>query len=127
MRKNFLRMLAVVLAVSVLALPGTAHAWDRWGHGYGPRYYGPGIGVGVGLALGLGVGAAIAAAPPVYYAPPAYYAPPVVYSPAPVYAAPAGSTCYAGPYVCPLDQATPVGGGCSCPTNGNTRSYGRAR
>ncbi len=136
-RRSFvLRAMAAVMAISAVSavtLPGTAHAWDRfggrgyYGHGYGYRGYGPGIGLGA-LALSLGVGALLAAPPPVYYAPPVVYGAPTVYAAPPVYAAPAAAqTCYAGPYVCPLDQATPVGGHCSCPTNTEVRSYGSAR
>jgi hypothetical protein len=62
--------------------------------------------------------------PPVYVPPPAYYYPPPVYvTPPPVYVAPPAEAggppppaqaCYAGPWVCPLQQATPVGNSCAC-------------
>lgn len=70
------------------------------------------------------------APPPVYYAaPPAYYAPPpVVYAPPPFYVAPPSrysSTCYAGAYSCPMQNAAPAGSPCSCPAN-QGRAYGRA-
>jgi hypothetical protein len=56
---------------------------------------------------GWGPGVVIGIPPPVVVAPPGYYyAPP-----------PAGQACYAGPYVCPLDQPGPIGAACSCPTN----------
>jgi len=100
MRKFLLAILAV--ATIAVALPGSAEAY----------YYGPRVVVGIPFF----------APPPVYYAPP-----PVSYAPPPVYAAPApvygGRSCYAGPYVCPLERPTPVGAGCSCPTNGG-RAYG---
>lgn len=102
---KFLLGTAVAAVAAGLALvPGTANAWWHGGF-YGPRvvFFGPPVIYGP--------------PPPVYYAPP-----PVVYAPAP----PAGQTCYAGAYVCPLDQPTPVNGGCSCPTN-QGRAYGRAR
>ncbi len=107
MRKFVLRTTAAVLAVAALAMPNPAHAYHYF---YGPRVF-----VGVPLF-----------APPVYVPPPVYYAPPPVYvtpAPAPIYA---GARCYAGPYVCPLDRPTPVGAGCSCPTNAG-RAYGDAR
>ena len=107
MRKFVLGTTAAVLAVAALAMPSPAHAYRFF---YGPRVF-----VGVPFF-----------APPVYVAPPpVYVAPPapVYVTPAPVYS---GSRCYAGPYVCPLDHPTPVGAGCSCPTNGG-RAYGDAR
>ena len=101
MRKLLIGATAIVVASGIALLPGVANAWWRGG------YYGPGV---------------IFVAPP-----PVYYAPPVIYAPPPVYAPPmAGGTCYAGAYICPLEQATPVGGGCSCPTH-QGRAYGRAR
>jgi len=67
--------------------------------------------------------------PEVFFAPPLYVAPPV-YAPPPVYYAPrrypSAQTCYAGAYICPLDQPVPVGGTCSCPTN-NGRAFGSAQ
>jgi hypothetical protein len=84
--------------------PGAAYAWGHGGWGWRG-----------GVFFGF--------APPVYVGPPMIYAgPPVVYPP-PVYApppyapAPAGQACYAGAYVCPLDQPGPIGARCSCPTN----------
>jgi len=67
-------------------------------------------------------------APPVLVGPPLYYYPaPVYYDPPPVYvapppppAAPAGFTCDATPYVCPLPHAYPVGGPCACPAYGGS-------
>jgi hypothetical protein len=96
----FKRLLAIAAVIAITALPGTAHAW-RGGWGWGP-----------GIVIGI---------PPVVVAPPAYYYPPPGY----YYAPPAaGQACYAGPYVCPLDQAGPRGAPCSCPTNSG-RAGGR--
>ena len=72
--------------------------------------------------------------PPYYYPPPAYYPPPppVVYAPPPqVYsqapiASPRGQSCYAGPYVCPMDRPVPSGASCYCPDNSGQRAWGRA-
>ncbi len=50
---------------------------------------------------------------PVYYSPPVYYYPPLARVSVPV-----GYTCYAGPYVCPLEKRHPVGGYCACPAYG---------
>jgi hypothetical protein len=78
------------------------------------------------------------APPPVYYPPPAYYPPPVYYTPppAPSYAPPqryapppgavAGLSCYAGPYMCPMEHSVPAGTTCWCPDNAGGRAYGRA-
>jgi hypothetical protein len=119
--KRFSRLLCVsfiaVLVVSALgaAAPAQARWYGGWGYGIGivppsvyigppPGYYGP---------------------PPGYYAPPpAYYAPPPAYY-APPQGGQPGQTCYAGPYICPLDQPVPPGGPCSCPTN-QGRAGGRA-
>ncbi len=112
MRTLLVRAAAPVLALAaglgVMTAATPAQAW--WHHGYfGPRvFFGPGV----------------VFAPPVVVGPPVVYAPPVIYAPAP---APAGRGCYAGPYVCPLDQPTPSGASCSCPVGGNTRVYGSAR
>ena len=105
MRVIVLRSLALAALVAAFAAPSSAQAWYRHGWGWGPS---------VVIVPYL--------APPLYYAPPVYYASPPVY-----YSRPAGQACYAGPYVCPLDQAGPVGAQCSCPTNGNTRSWGQIR
>jgi hypothetical protein len=106
MRKLLIGATAMAVAAGITLLPGAANAW--WRHGF----YGPGV-----VFIG----------PPIYAPPPIYYGPPVIYAPPPVYAAPmAGSTCYAGAYICPLDQPAPMGGECSCPTN-QGRAYGRAR
>jgi hypothetical protein len=71
--------------------------------------------------------------PPVYYVPPpapgyapppaAGYAPPA-YSPAP--AADGRQSCYAGPYVCPMEHAVASGSGCYCRGNDGQRVWGRA-
>ena len=93
-----MRILVGLVAVAVMALPGTAQAWRHWG------WWGPGI--------------IVAVPPPVYYGPPPgyYYAPPPPRA--------AGQACYAGAYVCPLDEPGPLGAPCSCPTN-NGRAGGR--
>ena len=105
--------IALVLGVfgtSALAGPRPANAWWRAGWGFGFAPYVP--------------FAPIVPAPyPYYYAPPpVYYAPPPVYAPPP---APAGQSCYAGPYVCPLVQFSPQGAPCSCPANDGGRVGGR--
>ncbi|MBE7158600.1 MAG: hypothetical protein INR62_09250 [Rhodospirillales bacterium] len=70
--------------------------------------------------------------PPVYYPPPPVYypPPPVVYAPPPVSYAPppppAGQTCYAGQYSCPMERPTAAGASCYCPGNGGQRVWGRA-
>jgi hypothetical protein len=66
--------------------------------------------------------------PPVYYPPPAYYPPPMSYAPSYAPAAPstAGQSCYAGPYVCPMDRPVPSGAACYCLGNGGARVWGRA-
>jgi hypothetical protein len=64
--------------------------------------------------------------PPVYYAPPpVVYAPPQTYTPPPV-TGPSGQSCYAGPYVCPMDRPVATGGGCYCPGNDGQRIWGHA-
>jgi hypothetical protein len=99
-----LAALLAVVALGAVASPHAAQAWWRGGFGFG-----------------------IVPFAPYPYAYPYYYPPPVVYAP-PVYAAPpaaAAPACYAGPYVCPLAVATPVGAPCSCPTNDTGRAGGR--
>jgi hypothetical protein len=66
---------------------------------------------------------------PVYYSPPGYYdPPPVFYYPPPANAeGPAGYSCYAGPYVCPLEKLQPVGGYCACPAYGGRSAAGTVR
>ena len=104
----------VLLAVLVLAgiAPAPALAWWRGGVAIGivppPLFFGP----------------------PVYVAPPTVYysPPPVVYAPPPFYIAPPprfAQTCYAGAYICPLQQPGPAGAPCSCPAY-QGRAYGRA-
>jgi hypothetical protein len=71
---------------------------------------------------------------PVFVAPP-----PVVFAPPPAWSVtPAppqwsvtpgqvgGQSCYAGPYVCPMQSPVPTGAACWCPNNGGGRSYGHA-
>lgn len=85
--------LLVAAAFAIVAVPAPAFAWRHGG-------WGPGVFIGI-------VPPVVVAPPGYYYAPPAYY-----YAPQP-----AGQACYAGPYVCPLDQPGPMGAPCSCPTN----------
>jgi hypothetical protein len=103
-----LPLLAATLALGVMAAPKPAHAWGRFGVfvGFPP------------VVLGG----------PFYYPPPIYYPPPYDYAPyAPPYdppaapppgtggqAAPAGFTCYAKPYICPLQEMHQVGESCAC-------------
>ncbi len=68
--------------------------------------------------IGIGV------PPPVYYTPPpAQSAAAPAYSPAP---SGEGQSCYAGPYVCPMDRPVASGGPCYCIGNGGQRVSGRA-
>lgn len=88
------------LFVGLLAVAQPALAWHPYHEG--PRvYFGP----------------------PVFLAPPVYAPPPVYYEARPY---PAAQTCYAGAYICPLDQPAPVGGHCACPTH-TGRAFGTAR
>ena len=115
-----LRALIALVAVGAAALPTTAQAYWRGG-------------------VWFGVAPIVPFYPPVYLAPPVVYAPPpVVYTPPgfavtppgfvpPGYGGPGsnvlpqrsaeGASCYAGAYVCPLRNETPLGGACSCPGN----------
>ena len=117
------------VTVGAAMVPTPASAWYRRGYGYHGGYGGGGFGFGfgTGAVLGFGLGAL---APRPYYPPPVYYAPPpVVYAPPPVYyEAPAqvsNGSCYAGPYVCPLNVAVPAGAQCACPGHSGV-VYGRA-
>jgi len=117
-----LRALIVLAVIGVAALPSTANAYWRGGVwiGVGPVFpFYPPVVVGPPVVY---------AAPPVVYAPPAYPAypaqpgfavtPPGFDAPgAPAPQTAAGPSCYAGPYVCPAYNATPIGGACSCPGN----------
>ena len=73
---------------------------------------------------------------PYYYPPPVYYAPPppVVYAPPqqqnytqiPAATSAHGEqSCYAGPYVCPMDRPVMTGGSCYCLGNGGQRVWGK--
>lgn len=104
-------LLVLASAVATVAMPAPAQAWWRGG------------GIGFGF-----IAPPVYIAPPAYYAPPpVYYAPPAYYAPAPV-AAPArfSTSCEAGPYICPMEVATPAGAPCTCPGNYG-RIAGRAR
>lgn len=107
---------AVASCAAMVGLAGSpAHARVFIGFGfpfYGPAYYPPPV---------------YYPPPPVYYAPPpVYYTPPVqTYSQVPAPSGP-GQTCYAGPYVCPMERPTVTGASCYCSGNGGTRVWGRA-
>ncbi len=122
MRQLFHKSMIAVAAVGALAVSysAPAHAWWRGGVVFAPiPFFAP---------------------PPVvyppYYYPPAYYPPPpppAAYTADPGYApngvpgeVAGGRACYAGGYVCPLNQPVPPGGACSCPTNSGGRIGGRA-
>jgi hypothetical protein len=112
-------VLAAVACAAVLgmAIPTPAAAWWRGG------------GVFIGLPP-------IVVAPPIYpgyYPPPAYYPPPYYAPPPPMAYAPqsqaqqgTGQSCYAGPYVCPMDHPVASGSGCYCLGNDRTQVWGRA-
>jgi hypothetical protein len=106
-----IRSLLAVLALGIVAVPGSAHAW--WHGGWG--WHGGCCGFVVGVVP-----------PPVVIGPPVVVAPPpVVYAPPPTFFAPApppgafasAPSCYAGSFVCPLEVASPAGAPCNCPTN----------
>ncbi|MEA2775897.1 MAG: hypothetical protein QOF90_1303 [Acetobacteraceae bacterium] len=106
---------AGLLCAAMVGLTGSpAHARVFVGIGipfYGPGFYPP---------------PAYYPPPPVYYAPPpVVYTPPQTYTPPPI-SGPAGQSCYAGPYVCPMDRPVATGGGCYCPGNGGQRIWGHA-
>ena len=134
---------ALGAAALTLAMPTPARAW--W-HG--------GFFIGVPFPPVV-IAPPVYAPPPVVYAPPTYYdnntpapqtygytpAPPDyaynpgtynpgaynpgAYNPGAYAPAPAGGTCYAAGYSCPLQYAAPSGSSCSCP--GNTgRVWGRS-
>ncbi|HEY8614019.1 MAG TPA: hypothetical protein VIL69_22390 [Roseomonas sp.] len=86
------------------------------------------------VSFGIGIGPAYPVYPayPYPYAypppPPAYYVPPYpAYAPPyPSYAPrPAGQTCYAGAYICPLERPLPAGDACACPAQNGRRAWGR--
>jgi len=90
---------------------------------------------GVWIGGPVFVGPPPAVYPPAIYPPPVYYPPPpapVWYTPPAATAAPlggpslTGQSCYAGPYVCPMDQPVPSGNACYCMSNGHSRIWGRA-
>ena len=111
---------AVTLAAVTIAAATPAAAWWRGGFWVGvvppPVYIGP----------------------PVVYPPPYYYPPPppVWYPPPPGYAegappvppppAGTGQSCYAGPYVCPMDHPVASGSACYCLANDRSKVWGRA-
>lgn len=71
---------------------------------------------------------------PAPYPPPGYRYAPSLYAsplyPPPLYASPGaagrpGQACYAGPYMCQLDQPGHVGQACSCPARPGERAWGQ--
>ena len=76
------------------------------------------------IGIGFFVVPPVVVVPPVYdyyYPAPVYYPPPVYYYPPPVKTTmPVGYSCYAGPYICPLEKRLPVGGYCACPAYGGS-------
>jgi hypothetical protein len=108
---RLLRSGAALLAIAAALMPGAAQAYWRGG-----VYFAfPPVVVG----------------PPAYYypPPPVYVAPPPVYAPPPAYMSgppPQAQACYAGPWVCPLDQPMASGNSCYCTANGG-RTWGQAR
>ena len=123
-------------AVACAALAGTAvttpaSAWCCGG-GWGGGWRGGGVFFGF---------PPIVVAPPIYAPPPVYYPPPPGYyppQPPAAYAPPdpgqqpgpgpqaGGQSCYAGPYVCPMDHPVASGSGCYCLGNNRTQVWGRA-
>jgi hypothetical protein len=113
---NMIRKLFLGVAVlaAALAVAPSASAHVRFGFFVG----GPRVFVGPPVVY-----------PPYFYEPyydEGYYAPPVYAYPPPV-GTPAGFTCYAGRYVCPLEVQHPVGGDCACPAYGGGRVDGTVR
>ncbi|HTU54878.1 MAG TPA: hypothetical protein VMF62_12990 [Acetobacteraceae bacterium] len=96
--------------------------------------------------VGFGFGFPLFIAPPLYYPPPAYYYPPPVYAPPPGYVPPpgyyppppasyapapppssgSGQSCYAGAYVCPMDNPVASGSPCYCLGNQGVHVWGHA-
>jgi hypothetical protein len=121
-RTGLFRTGLLVLAGASL-FPAAAQAWWRGGVYFGfppvvvappPAYYYP-------PPVYVGPPPVYAAPPPIYSAPPPIYsAPPPGYSSAP----PSGQACYAGPWVCPMQQPTASGSSCFCIANGD-RVWGR--
>jgi len=75
----------------------------------------------------VGVGIGVPFYGPGFYPAPYYYTPPPTYIPRPAAARSGpGQTCYAGPYVCPMDRPVAPGAGCYCLGNGGQRVQGRA-
>ena len=119
LRRPFVSATVVAVGLVSVTFPSPASAWWRGGFVVGiappPVYFGP----------------PVVYLPPVVYAPPpvVYAPPPASYAPPPAYAPPAaaGTTCYAGRYVCPLPQPFALGSACSCPDNYGRRAYGQAR
>jgi hypothetical protein len=99
-----LLVLAMLASVGVALIPAPAQAW--W-HG------------GIFIAPVPFVLPPVAPYYPPYYPPPPpyYVAPPPASYATPYGDSGPGQSCYAGPYVCPLDRASPIGAPCTCPTN----------
>jgi len=112
-RARFLRALPILAALAIagaLCAPRSAQAHVR---------------------IGFFVAPPVVVGPPAYdyyYPVPVYYPPPAYYYPPPANASvPAGYTCYAGPYVCPLDKIHPVNSHCACPAYGGASVIGTVR
>jgi len=107
-----------VLCGGVMA-PAAANAWGWHGGGGGWGWHGGGVFFGFPGPIYVGPPVVYAAPPVVYAAPPVVYAPGQPVYAAPGYGAPApiGSSCYAGAYICPLENPGPAGAPCTCPTN----------
>ncbi|MFC4167387.1 hypothetical protein [Teichococcus aestuarii] len=92
-----------------------------------------GLPAGSALARGgvwIGIGPAYPAYPDPYpaypYAPvPAPYPPPAYSYAPPAVEGRLGQACYAGPYMCQLDQPGYVGQACSCPARPGERAWGQ--
>jgi hypothetical protein len=102
-------MVAAPAPAQAAVFVGVGVPFGGYGYGYGPPYgYSPYL------------------PPPIYYPPPpVYYAPPPVYytPPRPVNGS---QTCYAGPYVCPMERPVASGAGCYCSGNYGQKVWGRA-
>ena len=133
--KASLLLRAALLALAGATLPAAAQAYWRGGYFIGvpgvyvapppyayypPAYYPPAYFPPAGY-------------PPAYYPPPGTGAPPASFA-APLPASPSstdspplppGQACFAGAWICPLDQPTPIGSPCACSAGGG-KAWGRA-
>jgi hypothetical protein len=106
--------------------PGWGWGWPGWGWGSSSGWGGPGWGWSTPSPY-AGGGSPYAGGGSPYAGGGSPYAggwsvtPPTNYDPRP-----SGRSCYAGPYVCPLDHPVPSGSGCYCLSNNRTHVPGRA-